>query len=114
MRRTVVNAKGQVTIPAELRKQLEIKPGTRVTWVEEKGRLVMAPMTSRRLKEIMGFLKPKTGEPSAFEESFEERARERRREGLKAAQYDAEFGRKTAKAEKIMKRYRKTLRSLAK
>jgi bifunctional DNA-binding transcriptional regulator/antitoxin component of YhaV-PrlF toxin-antitoxin module len=27
MRRTVVNPKGQVTIPFELRKRLEIKPG---------------------------------------------------------------------------------------
>jgi AbrB family looped-hinge helix DNA binding protein len=66
MRRTVVNARGQVTIPAELRAQLKIKPGTRVTWFEEKGRLMMTPMTVR------------------------------------------------GKAEKIMKRYRNTLRALAK
>ncbi len=48
--RTIINARGQVTIPAELRKQLEIKPGTRVTWFEEKGRLVLAPMTARLIK----------------------------------------------------------------
>jgi bifunctional DNA-binding transcriptional regulator/antitoxin component of YhaV-PrlF toxin-antitoxin module len=103
-----------VTIPAKLRKQLEIKPGTRATWFEENGRLMLAPMTSRRIKEIRGFLKPKPGEPSAFEESFKERAREQRREDLKAAQYDAEFKRKTDKAEKIKRRYRNTLRALAK
>jgi AbrB family looped-hinge helix DNA binding protein len=114
MRRTVVNARGQVTIPAELRKQLEIKPDTRVTWLEEKGRLVLAPMTARRIKEIRGFLKPKPGEPSAFEELFKERARERRREDLKAARYDAEFKKKADKAEKIMGRYPKTLSALAK
>jgi AbrB family looped-hinge helix DNA binding protein len=114
MRRTTVNAKGQVTIPAELRKQLQIKAGTRVTWFKEKGTLILAAMTSRRINEIRGFLKPKPGEPSAFEESFRERARERRREDLKAAQYDAEFKKKTAKAEKIMGRYRKTLGALAK
>jgi len=98
MRRTVVNARGQVTIPAELRKELEIKPGTRVTWFEEKGRLVLAPMTSRRIKEIRGFLKPKPGEPSMFEESFKERARDRRREYLKASQYDPSLTRKTKAA----------------
>lgn len=38
MRRTIISARGQVTIPAELRKQLEIQPGTRITWFEEKGR----------------------------------------------------------------------------
>jgi AbrB family looped-hinge helix DNA binding protein len=114
MRRTIVNAKGQLTIPAELRKKLEIKPGTHVTWFEEKRRLILAPMTSRRIKEIRGFQKPKPGEPSMFEESFRERGRERRREEVKAAQYDAEFKGKTAKAEKIMRRYRNTLRALAK
>jgi len=114
MRRTIVNARGQVTIPAELRVQLGIKPGTRVTWSEEKGRLVMAPMTVRRIKEIQGGLKSKPGEPSAFDESFKERARERRREDRKAAQYDRGFKRKTAKAETIMRRYRNTLRALAK
>jgi hypothetical protein len=39
---------------------------------------VLTPMTERRLNEIMGFLKPKPGEP--FEESFAERERERRRD----------------------------------
>jgi AbrB family looped-hinge helix DNA binding protein len=81
-------SRGRVTIPAELRKQLEIKPGTRVAWFEEKGRLILAPMTTRRVKDIRGFLKPKPGESSAFEELFKERARERRREDLKAAQGD--------------------------
>ena len=114
MRHTVVNAKGQVTIPAELRKQLEIKPGTRITWFEEKGRLVLAPMTSRRIKESRGFLKPKPGEPSAFEDLFKEGARERRREDSKFANYDREFGKKMGKAGKIMKRYRNTLSALAK
>jgi len=113
MRRTIVNARGQVTIPAELRKRLEIKPGTRVTWIEEKGRLMIVPMTSRRIKEIMGFLKPKPGEPSAFEESFKERERERRREDSKFARYDREFEKKMAKAGKLTKRYRNSQNALA-
>lgn len=50
MRRTIVNARGQVTIPVELRKQVEIEPGTRVNWFQEKGRLILAPMTARRIK----------------------------------------------------------------
>jgi antitoxin PrlF len=108
MRRTVVNARGQVTIPAELRKRLEIKPGTRVTWIEEKGRLILAPMTLRLMKEIRGFLKPKPGEPSMLEESLKERERERRREDLKFAHYDLAFEKKMGKAGKIMKRYRNT------
>ena len=109
-----ITARGQITIPAELRKRLGIKAGTVFNWIEEKGRLVLIPVTARGIKEIMGFLKPKPGETSAFEELFKERARERQREDIKAAQYEAEFKGKRAKAEKIMRRYRNTLRSLAK
>ncbi len=67
-------------IPAELRQQLGLEKGTRATWSEERGRLVLTPMTERQLDEIMGFLKPAPGEPSMFEESFAERERERKRE----------------------------------
>jgi len=78
--RTVVSSKGQVVIPAELRERLSLKKGTPATWSEEGGRLVLTPMTEKRLDEIMGFLKPAPGEPSMFEEIFAERERERERE----------------------------------
>jgi AbrB family looped-hinge helix DNA binding protein len=78
--RTVISSKGQVVIPAELREQLGLDQGTRATWTEEKGRLVLTPITERRLDEIMGSLKPGPGESSAFEMLFEERKRERNRE----------------------------------
>ena len=67
-------------IPAELRQQFGLEKGTPATWSEEKGRLILTPITEGRLDEIMGFLKPKPGEPSMFEESLAERERERERE----------------------------------
>ena len=75
--RTVVSSKGQVVIPAELRERLKLEKGTPATWSEEGGRLVLTPMTEKRLDEIMGFLKPAPGEPSMFEEIFAERERKR-------------------------------------
>jgi bifunctional DNA-binding transcriptional regulator/antitoxin component of YhaV-PrlF toxin-antitoxin module len=69
-----------VVIPAELREQLGLEKGTAATWIEEKGRLVLTPITERGIREMMGFLKPKPGEPSMFEELFAERERERRRD----------------------------------
>ena len=78
--RMVVSSKGQVVIPAELREEIGLDKGTPATWTEEEGRLVLTPMTMRRIKEIRGFLKPGPGEPSAFEGLFEERERERKRE----------------------------------
>jgi AbrB family looped-hinge helix DNA binding protein len=74
-----ITARGQITIPAELRKRLGIKTGTRISWTEENGRLVLTPI-EQLLDEIQGFLKPLPGEPSAFEALFEERKRERMRE----------------------------------
>jgi len=78
--RTVVSSKGQVVIPAELREKLGLGKGTPATWTEAKGRLVLTPITETRLREIRGFLKPKPGEPSMFEEHFADRERERERE----------------------------------
>jgi NAD-dependent SIR2 family protein deacetylase len=48
-------------------------------YLGQNGRLT-SPMTKLRIKEIMGSLKPKPGEPSMFEELFAERERERKRE----------------------------------
>lgn len=78
--RTVVSSKGQVVIPAELREEYGLAKGTPATWTEDKGRLVLTPITERMLDEIMGFQKPRPGEPSMFDELFAERERERERE----------------------------------
>jgi AbrB family looped-hinge helix DNA binding protein len=77
---TIISSKGQVVVPAELREQLGLKQGTRATWREEKGRLILMPISERILDEIQGSLKPGPGEPSVFEASLEERERERHRE----------------------------------
>jgi hypothetical protein len=36
-------------------------PGTIVTWREEQGRLVLTPLTKKRLSKIVEFSKPKLG-----------------------------------------------------
>jgi AbrB family looped-hinge helix DNA binding protein len=78
--RTTISSKGQVVIPAELREQFGLEKGTPATWTEDKGKLVLTPITARRLDQIMGFQKPQSGQSSMFEESLAERERERRRE----------------------------------
>jgi len=78
--RTVISSRGQVVVPAELRAKLGLVQGVRASWIEENGRLVLTPLTEQRVKEIRGFLKPKPGEPSMFEEHLAERERERERE----------------------------------
>ena len=51
MRRTTkINAKGQVTIPAELRERFGIRKGTRIDWKRDGSRLVLTPIARLRKK----------------------------------------------------------------
>ena len=52
--RTVISSKGQVVIPAELREQLGLEKGTPATWSEEKGRLILTPITERHSRRDPG------------------------------------------------------------
>jgi AbrB family looped-hinge helix DNA binding protein len=52
MRRIVISSKGRVTIPADLRKQLGLDPGTYISWSTEKETLVLTPLTTRRTREV--------------------------------------------------------------
>jgi AbrB family looped-hinge helix DNA binding protein len=75
-----MSSKGQFVVPAELRERLGLEKGTRARLTEEEGRLVLTPLTKRRLREIRGFLKPAPGAPTMFDELIAERQRERLRE----------------------------------
>jgi len=70
----VVTVKGQVVIPAPLRRRLGIKKGTLVSFFEEKGHIVIQPVTKEFIRRLRGSLK---GGPSALEHLIEERKRER-------------------------------------
>lgn len=55
---SMIISKGQVTIPAEIRRHLKLKPGDRVEFVvEPDGRVVLMPATMD-VKELMGLLAP--------------------------------------------------------
>ena len=59
---SAVTTKGQVTVPAELREKLGIKPGDRVGFVEENGRLIIQPHP-QGWRPLSASLRPKN--PSA-------------------------------------------------
>jgi len=70
----IVTVKGQVVIPAALRRRLGIKRGTRVSFLEENGHIVIQPVTREFIRRLRGSLK---GGPSPLERLIEERRRER-------------------------------------
>ena len=75
MMHTRATVKGQVLIPVALRRKYGIKKGTRISITEEKGRIVLEPITPDFIHSLMGSLKG-TG---ALEELMADRRRERDR-----------------------------------
>jgi len=71
---SVVTTKGQLVIPARLRRRFGIKKGTLVTFIEDDGRIIVQPVTREFIRGLRGSLK---GEPSTLEVMLEERKRER-------------------------------------
>ncbi len=69
----VVTSKGQLVIPARLRRRFGIRRGTLVSFLEENGRLIVQPVTAEFIRSLRGSLK---GEPSALKALLEERKRE--------------------------------------
>jgi AbrB family looped-hinge helix DNA binding protein len=78
-----VTSKGQVVVPARLRRKFGIKPGTRLNFQEEGGRIVVQPVTRDFLDSFCGVFQLKSGEKSAVQELLADRAAERTREDRK-------------------------------
>ena len=50
-------SKGQLVIPAELRRKHKIEAGTKVKFLEDQfGRIVLQPITEEYIDRVMGFL----------------------------------------------------------
>ena len=74
---SVVTTKGQLVIPARLRRRFGIKKGTMVTFVEDNGRIIVQPVTREFIRSLRGSLK---GEPSALRGLLDARKRDLRAE----------------------------------
>lgn len=55
---SVVNIKGQVTIPAEIRKRIGIEPQDKVVIMKEEDRIMIQPLPD--IFSLMGSVKPKS------------------------------------------------------
>jgi AbrB family looped-hinge helix DNA binding protein len=54
---TTVSTKGQFVIPAEMRRLLGIKPGTRVSVRVEHSCIVLEPLSGKRVNKLRGITK---------------------------------------------------------
>ncbi len=72
-----VTTKGQLVVPARLRRKYGIKAGTRIQFVERDQEIVLQPVTRQYIRGVCGMLAefgPATGE------LLKERARDKQRE----------------------------------
>jgi AbrB family looped-hinge helix DNA binding protein len=54
---TRATIKGQIVIPAALRRKYNIQGGTRIQVYEEKGRIVLYPVTRETIRKARGLFK---------------------------------------------------------
>lgn len=86
METAYVTSKGQLVIPAALRRRYGIKPGTKVRFIERDGEIVIQPITEEFIRSVCGMLK---SQKSATEELLKERAKDREREERKFEKFRA-------------------------
>jgi AbrB family looped-hinge helix DNA binding protein len=72
---TYVTSKGQIVIPAELRKKYGITPGTRFEIIDDGEQIILRPITPEFIRSLRGYLKG----AGALKILEEERAAERER-----------------------------------
>lgn len=75
-----ITAKGRLTVPSRIRHRFGIKPGTRVSFVEEGDRIIFQPVTREYISSFCGVFKQKPGKKSVVQELLEERRTEREKE----------------------------------
>lgn len=80
--RTVITPKGQVVIPAKIRRHLGIKGSTQVSIYERNGEICLIPTTPETIENNFGLLKG--GRGNMTKALLEERKKEREREDSKS------------------------------
>jgi AbrB family looped-hinge helix DNA binding protein len=75
-----VTSKGQLVVPARLRRRYGIKPGTKVRFIERPDGILFQPVTPEYIRSVCGMLSSDT---SVTEELLRDRAKDREREEAK-------------------------------
>jgi AbrB family looped-hinge helix DNA binding protein len=72
-----VTTKGQLVVPARLRRKYGIKAGTRIRFVDREREIVLQPLTREYIRSVCGLL---ADAGPATPELLKERKRDRQRE----------------------------------
>ena len=75
-----VTSKGQLVVPARLRRKYGIKPGTKICFIEREREILFQPVTREYIRSVCGMLK---SESAVTDELLRERAKDKVREEAK-------------------------------
>lgn len=78
---STMTSKGQTTVPREIRKQLNLRPGDKVFWYLEEGRIVLRAK-NRSINDLAGMLHRPEQRPISVEEMDEAIAEEATQSGV--------------------------------
>jgi len=81
-----VTTKGQLVIPARIRRKLGIKPGTKVCFVERGEEIIFQPVTKEYIRSVCGMLKSNT---SVTQDLLTDRKKDKGREEAKLEKLSA-------------------------
>ena len=84
MEKAYVTSKGQLVIPARLRRRYGIKPGTKICFIERDQEILFQPVTKEYIRSVCGMLKSET---SMTQELLKERAKDKEREEAKLEKF---------------------------
>jgi AbrB family looped-hinge helix DNA binding protein len=73
---TYATVKGQIVIPAELRRKYRIKAGTKINVIDTGEAILLKPVTEETLKQLQGRLKGKGVLKSLLKERLKDAERE--------------------------------------
>ncbi|MEP6896433.1 MAG: AbrB/MazE/SpoVT family DNA-binding domain-containing protein [Chloroflexota bacterium] len=74
---TYATVKGQIVIPAALRKKFGIKNGTKIIVTDNENSINLKPITEQYLKNLQGSLKGKGGLKTLMDERRTDKEREK-------------------------------------
>lgn len=77
MEEATITSKGQIVVPARLRRRYGLKPGTKVLFIERNDEILFQPLSREYIRSVHGMLTSKT---SVTKELLRERAKDREHE----------------------------------
>lgn len=80
--KTTLSTKRQISIPKELCDELDLEPGSKISWEVVEGRLVGRPLPTNVLEKLTGIHK---GGPDLVAQLLQQRREDRERENRKLA-----------------------------